>query len=172
MKQLWVLPWFLLMALGMGRAWAADPVELEIVTVETPVLETVVSNPPAAVEKVKWVVNLLSPGYDTLYNIRDGSWTEGISASLWNFRSKDYLLASLRLGYASEADIYSTLRLDLPGISHRFIPQTVRGIATTGYLDLLWNAVGKYGTVGPFCGYGFEENAVSYGVALGGQVSF
>ena len=135
--------------------------------------EAVVNNAPATLTKVELVVNALGPGFDEYYNVRDGSWGEGVSAALWNFKSKSYHLASLRLGYGHQDELaYTSLRLDLPGISRRFIPETVRGVATTGYLDILWNAVGKYGSVGPLLGYSWSDDAVAYGVTLGGQISF
>lgn len=135
--------------------------------------EAVGNNPPAAVSKVQAVVNALGPGFDEVYSVRDGEFKEAVSASLWNFTSHDLLLASLRLGYGHQDSlIYSSVRLDLPGLSKRFVPATVRGVATTGYLNALWAAVGKYGSVGPFAGYSFDEDAADYGVALGGQVSF
>ena len=133
----------------------------------------IANDAPGVVSKVEAVVNALSPGYDAMYNFRDGQWEDGWSASIWNFTSHDYLLASARVGYGANDDlIYSSLRLDLPGISHRFVPATVRGIATTGYLDLLWNAVGKYGTVGPFVGYSWADDAMAYGLTLGGRITF
>lgn len=135
--------------------------------------EAVVNNAPAVVSKVEAVVTALGPGFDELYSVRDGEWKEGVSASLFNFKSKGYYLASLRLGYGHGDNlIYNSVRLDLPGLSHRFVPEQVRGIATTGYLNALWAAVGKYGSVGPFVGYAFDERAVDWGVTLGGQVSF
>ena len=135
--------------------------------------ESVVNNAPSTVEKVKAVVNALGPGYDALYNVRDGQWEDGWSASLYNLKSHDYLLVSVRAGYgAQDSLIYSSLRADLPGISRQFIPETVRGIATKGYLDVLWNVVGKYGSVGPFVGYSWQDDAMAYGFTLGGQIAF
>jgi len=133
----------------------------------------IANDAPGVVSKVEAVVNALSPGYDAMYNFRDGQWEDGWSASIWNFTSHDYLLASARVGYGANDDlIYSSLRLDLPGISHRFVPATVRGIATAGYLDILWHAVGTYGTVGPFVGYSWADDAMAYGLTLGGRITF
>ena len=82
-------------------------------------------------------------------------------------------MASLRLGYAHRDElVYSTVKLDLPGLTHRFVPEKVRGIATTGYLDLLWSAVGKYGCAGPFAGRNFREGAWDYGATIGGCLTF
>lgn len=135
--------------------------------------EAVGNNPPVVVSKVAAVVNALGPGFDELYSVRDGEWKEGVSASLWNFQSKSYHLASLRLGYGHGDNlVYNSVRLDLPGLSHRFVPPSVRGVATTGYLNALWVAVGKYGSVGPFVGYAFDEQSVDWGVTLGGQLTF
>ena len=147
--------WFLLLG---GTVYAEDAVG---------------NNPPVVVSKVTAVVNALGPGFDELYSVRDGEWKEGVSASLWNFQSKSFHLASLRLGYGHQDElVYNSVRLDLPGISRRFIPESVRGVATTGYLAALWSVVGKYGSVGPFLGYAFREEAVDWGVTLGGQVTF
>ena len=133
----------------------------------------VANDAPGVVSKVEAVVNALGPGYDALYNFRDGQWEDGWSASLYNFRSQDYLLASARLGYGGQDSLlYGSLRLDLPGISHRFVPATIRGLATAGYLDTVWMLVGKYGTVGPFVGYSWADDAVAYGVTLGGRITF
>ena len=152
-------------AIAVGLLWAFAQVAFAE--------DAVGNNPPAVVGKVEAVVNALGPGFDELYSVRDGEWKEGISASLWNFQSRGYYLASLRLGYGHQDElVYNSLRLDLPGLSHRFVPEQVRGVATTGYLNALWSAVGKYGSVGPFVGYAFGEEAVDWGVTLGGHVTF
>ena len=133
----------------------------------------VVNDAPATVTKVQAVVNALGPGFDELYNFTDGEWREGVSASLFNIKSRKLHLASIRLGYSHQDElVYNSLRLDLPGLSQRFIPDQIKGVATTGYLKTLWAGVGKYGSVGPFVGYGFDDDAVAWGLTLGGQVSF
>ena len=135
--------------------------------------DAVVNDAPATVNKAVAVINALSPGFDELYSVRDGEFKEAVSASLFNLKSKSYHLASLRAGYAHQDELlYGSVKLDLAGLSQRFVPATVRGIATTGYLDLLWGAVGKYACVGPFLGYAFREEAVDWGASLGGCVSF
>jgi len=135
--------------------------------------DAVINDAPATTSKVVAVINALSPGFDEVYSVRDGEFKEGISSALYNFKSKGYHLASARLGYAHLDElIYGSLALDLPGLSRRLIPSTVRGLATTGYLSVLWNAVGKYGCMGPFGGYSFQEAAVDWGATVGGCVSF
>lgn len=165
MKKFLVLGWLWALWGWLPTAYANET--------PTVVEEAAVNDAPSVVRKFEAVVNALNPGFDELYSVRDGEFKEAVSASLWNYKSNGYGLASLRLGYAHRDELlYSSVKLDLLGLSHRFIPATVRGVATTGYLDFVWKAVGKYGCAGPFVGRNFREDAWDYGATVGGCVTF
>jgi len=141
---------------------------------ETP---AVLNDPPGVYQKVKAVVDALNPGYDTIYNLWDandkgGEWSHGVSASLFTITSEEIPLASIRLGYFVDHKIASGVKLDLPGLTRRYVPQTVKGIATTGYLEALWKVVGKFSAVGFYGGYDFDASNPITAVSLGAHVSF
>lgn len=120
----------------------------------------------------KTVADVLGPGYDQLYDFKSGEWFQVVSASLWNFTSKEYQLASLRIGYGVDYKILSGVQLDLPGITHRYVPATIRGIVTKGYLDTVWAVAGKYGRVGFLGGYDFDTDEPAVGVTVGAVLTF
>lgn len=119
----------------------------------------VLNEPSKVVTTLKTVVDTLSPQGDTLYNFWDtnddgGEWLRGLSIGLWTFKPSDIPVGSLRVGYIGEDHNFTDARgwyaganLDLPGLT-KFIPEKIKGIATTGYLDAFWKIAGKYGRVG------------------------
>lgn len=134
--------------------------------------DAVLNNPSATVETVKRVVNILNPSYETLWLWSGGTFSQGVSASLWNIESKQIPIASLRLGFGTNDNLYTGLGLDLPGITKRFVPEIVKGVATTKPLDVLWAVAGKYARVTPIAGYSWGENKPIFGVAIGAALSF
>ena len=143
--------------------------------------EAVVNNPSAAAQTLKKVVDTLSPQADTLYNFWDanddgGEWLRGLSVGIYQPKSNGITLGSLRLGYVGEDGNFTDARgwytganLDLPGLTKRFVPETVKGVATAGYLGTLWAVAGKYGRVGVNGGYDADRStpilATSFGVS-------
>ena len=134
--------------------------------------EAVLNNPPAAVSVVKTVINKLDPSYETLWTYSDGTFSQGVSASLYNFASNGIHVASARLGYGTGAKLYGGLALDLPGLAKRFVPASVKGIATIKPLDVLWSVAGKYARVTPISGYSWNENKPLFGVSIGAALKF
>ena len=122
--------------------------------------EGVLESPGETASVFKSVVDTLSPQADTLYNFWDandegGEWLRGLSVGLYTLRSETIPLGSLRLGYIGEdgnftdaRGWYTGVNLDLPGLTRRFVPETVKGVATYGYLDTLWKVAGRYGRIG------------------------
>ena len=108
----------------------------------------VLPNTPLAFSTAKAVIEKLSPNYETVWDWQSGKWSQGVSASLVGFTSRQIPIASLRAGFGTNNLLYSGVSLDLPGIAKRFVPQTIKGIATAHPLDVLWAAVGKYARVG------------------------
>ena len=134
--------------------------------------EAVLNNPPKFVQVTKEVINRLDPSYETFWNWREGNFSQGISISLYNVKSNDIPLGSIRLGTGTGMVIYGGTGVDLPGISRRFIPASVKGIATTQPLDTLWSLVGKYGRVSLVGGYSWDDHTPAYGMTFGAAVSF
>ena len=134
--------------------------------------EAVLNNPPAAVGVVKAVIQKLDPSYETLWTYSDGTFSQGVSASLYNFASNEIHIASARLGYGTGEKLYGGLALDLPGLAKRFVPASVKGIATVKPLDIFWSVAGRYARITPISGYSWGENKPIYGVAIGAALTF
>ena len=175
MKRLGVMLGVVLLCSGL--AWAQPVVS----TTATPSTGTAVAlapegavgnNPTGAVTLVKAFAEYTQPAYEGIWNWRDGSVEQGVSGSLWNFSSNTIQLASLRLGAATSGAIYGGLKFDLPGLTKRYVPASVKGVATAGVLATLWNVVGNYATLGPVVGYSFDDHAAIYGMSFGASVRF
>jgi len=132
----------------------------------------VLNDPPATVNLVKEIVNKLNPSYETVWTISDGTFSQGVSASLYTFTDEEIPIASLRLGFATNEHLYGGASLDLPGITRRYLPATIKGMATVGPLDTLWSWVGKYARVGIIGGYAWATNKPTYGLTAGAALSF
>ena len=142
----------------------AQPVELTSVTVE---VQPVGNAPSAAYSTFKRVVNTLNPQYETFFNMADGTWSQSVSASLYNFHSHDIPLGSVRAGWSTGEIGYAGVSLDLPGLTKRYVPETVQGIATTGYLKTLWALAGRYARAGVVGGYSWSDEKAVYGLTAG-----
>lgn len=158
MKHVWMLVALLMLAPAVYADEVVDAAAL--------------NRPHETVDTAKRAIDALEPGVDTLYDFNDGEWRSGASVGLWNFTSNEVAVASLRAGYASEYTLYGAVRLDLPGLTRRFVPSQVKGIATAGPLHLLWSTAGKYASVGPFVGYDFAGEDIRYGVSVGAAFQF
>lgn len=152
----------------------AQPVEVELVGPEP-----VVNDPSGAYDTVKRVVSVLSPQVEELFDFRDGEWRHGFSAALWTFTSNEIGLGSLRAGYAfgdTDEDehntVYGGLKLDLPGLATRYLPETLKSPFSTGLLHTASSLLGKYGAVGFFFGRDFSQEENVVGVTLGGAIQF
>ena len=132
----------------------------------------ILNDPPAAVSVARTVIEKLDPSYETFWNLGAGELQQGISASLYGFTSNEIHIASARLGYATNETLYGGVSLDLPGLSQRFVPASVKGIATITPLNTLWAVVGKYARVGIVGGYSWAENEPAYGLTAGAALSF
>lgn len=149
---------------GMQVAFAEEP--------------TVVQNPSGAYQTFKKVVDTLDPQVEQIYDF-GGEWYSGASASLWTFTSNEIHLASLRAGYAVDADLandhraaYGGVKLDLPGLTQRYVPSTIKGIATAGPLSTLWSLAGRFSSVGFVAGRDFDQDETIVGVSLGSRITW
>ena len=134
--------------------------------------EAVLNDPPGFAVTAKDIINRLNPSYETLYNFRDGTFSQGVSASVWNVTSREIPIASVRAGFATDEALYGGVSLDLPGLAKRYIPASVKGIATVGPLDTLWAVAGKYARVGVIGGYSWGDEQAVVGMTFGAALSF
>lgn len=146
------------LVLGLtGQAWAQD---------------AVLNDSAKTVEMARTIIGKLDPSYETLWNFRDGTFSQGVSASIYGFASHDIPVASLRMGVGTNTALYGGVGLDVPGLAKRFIPPVVKGFATVRPLDILWAVAGKYARVTPVGGYSWGDDAPIYGVTVGAAFSF
>ena len=148
----------------------------------TPAAAAVLQNPGGVVGGVKETVNTTAPAVEELYDLRRGEWQTGTSISLWDFSPKQIPIASLRAGYAGETMPYGEVKIDVAGVATRYItpniPVVAKDLVTAGVLNSSWQILGKYGHVGTFTGYSFENRDTgskrgwAYGLSLGLQVTF
>lgn len=146
--------------------------------------EGILDHPGQAVSVLKTVIDTLSPQTDTLWNFYDlnddgGEWLRGVSVGILTLKSQSIPLASWRLGYIGEDGNFSDARgwyaganLDLPGLTKRYVPSTVKGIATKGYLDALWKLAGRYGRIGINGGYDADRETPIVAASAGVSVSW
>lgn len=134
--------------------------------------EGILNNPPESVALAKTIIGKLDPSYETLWLVSDGTFSQGVSASLWNVASNEIHLASLRMGFGTNENLYGGIGVDVPGLCKRFIPQTIKGIATMKPLNILWSVAGKYARITPLGGYSWNEEKPIYGMAVGAALTF
>ena len=160
--------------IGCAIVWGVCQVAFadDVVTPATTAPPAILNDPPGFVSKSQEVVRRLDPSYETLFLISDGTWAQGVSAALLQFESRDIPIASLRLGFATNENLYGGVSLDLPGLTKRWVPATVKGFATVGPLDTIWALVGKYARVGVIGGYTWSEEKPIYGLTAGAALSF
>lgn len=139
----------------------------------------VLNQPTQTVSVVKQVVDVLSPQIDHLYNLWDanddgGEWTRGLSIGLYAIKSQTIPLGTIRLGYLGEDGNFTDARgwytganLDLPGLTKRFVPETVKGVATAGYLGTLWSVASRYGRVGLNAGFDADRDTPILAASFG-----
>lgn len=166
----WLLGIVVSALVGSGIAWAQDPV----------IAEPVANNPSGAYQSFKKVVDVLDPNYEQLYDFRGGEWFQGVSASVWRIQSKEFYLASLRVGYAIDQNVteddhktvYGGVKLDVPGLVGRFAPQVVKDWTSGNVVGSVASVLGKYAAVGGFVGRDVSENITRYGVTVGGRITW
>lgn len=132
----------------------------------------VLNDPPASTALLKEVINKLSPSYETVWDVYNGGFSQGVSGALYTFESRAIPLASARVGVATGERLYAGVSLDLPGISRRYLPQKARALAAVSPLDTVWSVVGKYARVGVVGGYSWDEDDPVIGLTAGAAVSF
>lgn len=135
--------------------------------------EAVLNDPPSAMLVAKTVINKLDPSYETVWNWAGGTFSQGVSASLWNVKSSGIPVGNLRIGYATGETLYGSVGLDLPGLTKRFVPAQIKGIATVQPLDTLWMIAGTYARVSGFVGHTWNSHdRMAYGMTFGAAVNF
>lgn len=127
----------------------------------------VLNEPSHAVTVAKDLINRLDPSYETVWNLARGKFQQGVSGSLYNFKSNGIHLASARLGYATGETLYGGVGLDVPGLTTRFVPPVVKGVATTTPLNLVWGLLGRHARISLVGGYDWNEREPAYGLTAG-----
>lgn len=145
---------------------------------------SVLNQPKIALEVGKAATNVVEPGFETLYDIRLGEWRQGTSMVLWTFKKDDAAVASIRAGFAIDYLPYISSPIELKTAANKYLipvlPETVKGYLGAGPLDVAWNALGKYGTVGPWFGINLDrkedgnqhDGGLAYGVSVGAKLTF
>lgn len=156
---------FLVIALLGGSQAFAQPVTEEV---------SAESTPPVIYRALKGTVDTLEPGYIQFLDLNSGEFFHGAAISLYNLRSQDEHLGSLKLGYLTDFKIIGSVEANLPGIAQRYLPLRLREVASKGVMGKLWNAVGNYGKVGLGAGYNFDDQYDEFlvGVTLGATIPF
>lgn len=134
--------------------------------------EAVLNDPPGVVSVLKDAITRLNPSYETVWDLYNGEFAQGMSANLYTVTSREIPIISVRAGASTGMALYSGVSLDLPGLSQRFIPASVKGMATTGPLDTLWGFVGKYARVGVIGGYSWDHHDPVIGFTAGAALTF
>ena len=149
----------------MREGWADE-------TVPTALLELAVLNDPVqTVDLAKEIINKINPSYETVWDVYNGGFSQGISGNLYTFTSHQVPIISVRLGASTGMALYSGLSLDLPGLS-KILPASLRGAISPEPLDTLWSFVGKYARVGIVGGYSWDESDPLIGITAGAALTF
>lgn len=130
------------------------------------------NDPAGTVGLARSIIDRLDPSYETIWDIYNGGFSQGVSASLYGFTSNDIHLASLRLGVGTGLSVYSGVGLDLPGLTKRFIPSVLATPASISPLNTLWSIIGKYGRVGVVGGWSWDHDDPVVGVTIGAAYRF
>lgn len=148
--------------------------------IDSPVL----NEPATAVDAAKTVTNVVEPGLETLYDIRLGEWRQGTSIVVWTYSREGAPLVSIRTGYAIDYLPYISAPVDLKTVTNRYVlpvlPDSIEGYLGAGPLDRAWEAVGKYGTLGPWLGINLDrhedgnqhDGGLAFGVSVGAKLTF
>ena len=142
------------------------------VAADDPVIPAVLNNPAETVSVVKQIINRIQPSYETVWDVNNGDFYQGVSGSLYNFTSKEIPIASLRLGASTGMAIYGGVSLDLPGLTKRLVPSVVASTVSTSPMVTIWSFIGKYGRVGFVGGYSWDHDDPVVGVTAGAAFTF
>ena len=164
-KLIWAVVWFSVSC--AMPAWATPPIDEPV---DLP--PAVLNDPTQTVSIVKEVINKIQPSYETVWDVYNGDFYQGVSGSLYTFTSRDIPIASLRLGASTGMSIYGGVSLDVPGITKRLVPGMIEEKATLSPLDTVWSFVGKYARVGVVGGYSWDHEDPVLGVTAGAAVTF
>lgn len=132
----------------------------------------VLNEPAESVNLIKQVIDRLQPSYETVWDVYNGDFYQGVSGALYTFASREIPIASLRLGASTGMAIYSGVGLDLPGIAQRVLPAVVKTPASLTPLDTVWSVLGKYARVGLVGGYSWDHHDPVIGVTAGAALTF
>ena len=132
----------------------------------------VLNDPGQTVSLAKAIINRINPSYETVWDVANGDFYQGVSGSLYQFTSRQIPIASLRLGVSTGMAIYGGTSLDVPGLTRRFLPSAIKDAASTGPLDEVWAVIGKYGRVGIVGGYSWDHADPVLGVTAGAAFTF
>ena len=131
------------------------------------------------VETTKTVIEALEPKVDNIYFLNSsdfgaGEWVTGLSANLYKFTKDEKPLASWRIGYVPDASnrFYTGLEADLKALTFAYIPNKIKEVATTGYLETFWMVADKYTTLGAMLGYDIEKEDMIWGPTFSVKITF
>ena len=134
--------------------------------------DAVLNDAPAALSVLKQAIDKLDPQYETVYDVLNGGFTQGISGSLYDFTSNEIHVASLRAGVATGVAAYAGVSLDLPGLTKRLLPDAVESIGSTAPLNAVWSVVGRYARVGVVGGFSWDHEDPMIGITAGAALTF
>lgn len=144
---------------------------------------SVLNSPSVSVDIGKAAANVVQPAIEQLYDL-GGEWRTGASVALYSFRKEDVVLAAIRTGWIVDYAPYVSVPVDLKGVTGKYIFPVLPGKAKSwlgaGPLDLAWSAIGKYGVLGPWIGYNFDDEedgndsdgGIVGGVSIGAKLTF
>ena len=146
---------------------------MSMVAAEEPLTDAgVLNDPPQAVSLVQQVLAKLDPSYETVWDVYNGDFYQGISGALYMFEANNIHLGSLRLGASTGMAIYSGASLDVPGLTKWLLPDVVTTAVSPTPLDTVWSVIGKYARVGVVGGYSWDHHDPVLGITAGAAVSF
>ena len=131
-----------------------------------------VNDPPGAYTTAKAVLDRLDLSYESLWDWSAGTFSQGVSGSVYDVRRNNLHIASVRLGAGTGMSLYSGIGWAVPGLTKLLVPATIKGIATTGPLDTLWGVVGKYGRISTVGGYSWDHHDPIIGLTFGAAATF
>jgi len=151
MRHFWYLP--IAMLVAIPGVWAHEELIPEAGERSTGVL----SSPSQTVDVARGVIERLDPTYETVIDINNGDQSQGISAALYQFTSNNIHVGDWRLGVGTGTSLYSTIGLDIGGVTKRLAPDSLERVANNAPLTAIWAFIGKYGRLGVGGGYSWDH---------------